>query len=116
MQAFVQLVLKAVPWLQRLRTLPERNWQGWMSWGGTLDSRPYLQQPGAWLCSEDKPTRIIECRDGIQWIIQNRSGTRDGQPLWRSRSYCRTRKGLEGLLPGKAEEIRAALPERFPEA
>lgn len=33
--------------------------------------------------------RVILCRDGIQWIVQHRTGNR-----WRSSSYCRTREGL----------------------
>lgn len=81
--------------------------------GGTAtseDSDTYSRVTLRWDHSEDKATRIIACRNNIQWIIQHRMpGGR-----WRSQSYCRTRTGLEGLLPGKAEEIRAALPERFP--
>lgn len=68
-----------------------------------------------WDFSEAKATRIIECRNQIQWIIQYKSGMRGGQPSWRPRSYCRTRQALERLLPGMAEEIAAALPVRFVE-
>lgn len=68
-----------------------------------------------WDFSEAKATRIIECRNQIQWIVQYRSGTRSGQPSWRPQSYCRTRQALERLLPGMAEEIAAALPVRFVE-
>jgi hypothetical protein len=66
--------------------------------------------------SEHKATRIIECRNQIQWIIQHKSGTRGGHPSWRPQSYCRTRQGLERLLPGMAEEIAAGSPVRFVEA
>ena len=38
--------------------------------------------------------RVIECRDGIQWILQRRAGLRHGQPRWDGRCYCRTREGL----------------------
>ncbi|ESY26735.1 hypothetical protein X749_25290 [Mesorhizobium sp. LNJC391B00] len=69
-----------------------------------------------WDFSEAKATRIIECRNQIQWIIQYKSGTRGGQPSWRPQSYLRTRQALERLLPGMAEEIAAALPVRFVEA
>jgi hypothetical protein len=37
------------------------------------------------------------------------------QHRWKPVSFCRTREALERLLPGKAEEIRAKLPVRFPE-
>lgn len=33
--------------------------------------------------------RVICCRDGIQWILQRKTGGR-----WRSVAYCRTRDGL----------------------
>ncbi|ESY94288.1 hypothetical protein X738_16225 [Mesorhizobium sp. LNHC209A00] len=68
-----------------------------------------------WDFSEAKATRIIECRNQIQWIIQYKSGTRGGHPSWRPQSYCRTRQGLERHLPGMAEEIAAGLPVRFVE-
>jgi hypothetical protein len=61
-----------------------------------------------WDFTEDKATRIIECRNRIQWIIQHKAGGR-----WRPRSFCRTRGALERLLPGKAGEIAAVLPVRF---
>ena len=38
--------------------------------------------------------RVIECRDGIQWILQRRVGLRHGQPRWDGRRYRRTRDGL----------------------
>jgi hypothetical protein len=38
--------------------------------------------------------RIIECRDGIQWILQRLAGQRHGRPRWEGKSYCRTRQGL----------------------
>ncbi|QDB99518.1 hypothetical protein [Mesorhizobium sp. 8] len=62
-----------------------------------------------WDHSEKKATRIIGCRDDLQFIIQYRAGP----DRWRSRYFCRTRQALERLLPGMAEDIRAALPETF---
>lgn len=38
--------------------------------------------------------RIIECRDGIQWILQRLAGMRHGQPRWEGKGYCRTRQAL----------------------
>jgi hypothetical protein len=39
--------------------------------------------------------RIIECKDGIQWIGQHRAGQRAGEPRWRNVWYHRTRDTLE---------------------
>jgi hypothetical protein len=36
--------------------------------------------------------RIVECRDGEQWILQHRSNK------WESRAYCRTSAALERLV------------------
>lgn len=69
-----------------------------------------------WDYSEEKATRIIECRHGIQWVVQHKMGTRNGSPIWRSRHFCRTRAALEAILPSMASEIVGTLPERFPEA
>ena len=43
--------------------------------------------------------RVIVCRDGIQWIVQRRTGKRHGRARWEARSYCRSREGLIRLLP-----------------
>ena len=32
--------------------------------------------------------RVIECRDGIQWILQRQTGKRHGQPRWEVGSTC----------------------------
>lgn len=53
------------------------------------------------------PIRVVGCRNGLQWIIQHSAGK-----TWRNRSFCRQRATLERLLPGHAEEIRAALAEK----
>ena len=60
----------------------------------------------------DPSTRIIECRDGIQWIIQRRDSAPKGEPRWRGIAYCRTRSRLEYRLP---EHLAALvnLPQRF---
>ena len=63
----------------------------------------------------DRATRIIECRNQIQWCVQHRIGTRNGAPVWRSKSFSRTRAALQRILPGKADEIASLLPERFPD-
>ncbi|MET0596653.1 MAG: hypothetical protein ABWZ57_02170 [Mesorhizobium sp.] len=62
-----------------------------------------------WDYSQGKATRIIVCRNALQWIIQYRAPSGG----WRAQSFCRMRATLERLLPGKAKEIRAALPERL---
>jgi hypothetical protein len=36
--------------------------------------------------------RVIECRDGEQWILQRKSGT------WEARSYCRTSEALRRVV------------------
>jgi hypothetical protein len=39
--------------------------------------------------------RVIECRNGIQWILQRRgSPEKVRRDDWRGRSYCRTREAL----------------------
>ena len=73
---------------------------------------PHIQLGPRW--------RVIECRDGIQWILQgrNQAETVAGSD-WRGRSYCRTRaalirccEALCGPLPNLSQiEV---LPDRFP--
>jgi hypothetical protein len=64
--------------------------------------------------------RIIECRDGIQWILQRRAGERHGRPRWDGRSYCRTKEALirvcrdyAGEFDPAAAAVLASLPERI---
>lgn len=38
--------------------------------------------------------RVVECRDGIQWIVQRSDGMRDGRRRWTGRSYFRSRDAL----------------------
>lgn len=51
--------------------------------------------------------RVIACRDGIQWILQQRDATRSlhGAP-WRGRSYFRTRDALICVCAVHAGPIR----------
>ncbi|TIV01716.1 MAG: hypothetical protein E5W09_01450 [Mesorhizobium sp.] len=51
--------------------------------------------------------RVIECRDGIQWILQRMDGERHGRARWTGRSYCRTREALIHVCRGNAREIDA---------
>jgi hypothetical protein len=53
--------------------------------------------------------RVIECRDGIQWILQarNRSET-VARSDWRGRSYCRTREALIACSDRHCGEISPA--------
>ena len=38
--------------------------------------------------------RVIECRNGFQWILQRSAGLRHGTTRWEGRCYCRTRECL----------------------
>jgi hypothetical protein len=40
----------------------------------------------------DANTRVIECADGIQWIIQKRCNA--ARWPWRNQYFCRTKEGL----------------------
>ena len=42
--------------------------------------------------------RVIECRDRMQWILQQRKGQRDGQAVWRGRRFHRDREALVGSI------------------
>lgn len=48
--------------------------------------------------------RVIECRDGMHWILQRRAFTAKDQ--WRARACCRTRCGLLQVVH---EYVRAPL-------
>lgn len=52
--------------------------------------------------------RVIEDRDDLQWIVQEKSG------VWRNRCFCTSKAGVERRvrdLPGWTE--MATLPERY---
>ena len=64
--------------------------------------------------------RVIECRDGIQWILQRLAGKRHGQPRWEGKQYLRTKDALiravhrsVGQIDDNALRVLAALPERL---
>ena len=62
--------------------------------------------------------RVIECKDGIQWILQSSKGFYKDKPAWRGRSYCRTKKGLLKCINGKVgliEEKNLYTLNRLPE-
>ncbi|GKX35254.1 MAG: hypothetical protein MnENMB40S_28720 [Rhizobiaceae bacterium MnEN-MB40S] len=52
------------------------------------DYTPVLYQNGRY--------RVIECRDGIQWVIQKAKKTGRGRE-WRGFGYCRTSAALIGI-------------------
>jgi hypothetical protein len=55
--------------------------------------------------------RVIECRDGIQWIVQQRQGGK-----WRNRSFHLDRGALiqRSGAAGESLAVLLALPERHP--
>jgi hypothetical protein len=56
--------------------------------------------------------RVIECRDGMQWILQQRKGQRNGQAVWRARRYHRGRGALLASMRELCGEvIKSALAE-----
>ncbi|ESY80660.1 hypothetical protein X740_12375 [Mesorhizobium sp. LNHC221B00] len=62
--------------------------------------------------------RVIECRDGIQWILQRLAGKRHGQPRWEGRSYCRSRQALLRFVHsccGPVDVAGLALVETLPD-
>jgi hypothetical protein len=65
----------------------------------------------------DAKTRVIECADRIQWIVQRRTGSLD-RP-WAGRSFCTSKQALLRIagrhpLSGR-EAALEALPDYFPE-
>src|SRR6478672_192772 len=53
------------------------------------DAYPGILLNGHW--------RVIECRDGVQWILQYRNRAETvSKSDWRGRSYCRTQEALIG--------------------
>ena len=60
--------------------------------------------------------RVIECRHGLQWIVQRRRSVCPNS--WRGMKYCRTKEVLMrcvGTADGAAMDILRALPDLFPE-
>jgi hypothetical protein len=59
-------------------------------------------------------TRIIECRDAIQWIVQKSEGVdKNGLTRRKSLSYCRTKQGLLRHVPSEHSVPISTLPDRF---
>ena len=56
--------------------------------------------------------RVIECKAGLQWIVQYRR--RNGPHPWEGQSFCRTKEALLRLA-GHSHPVLDALPDRFPE-
>lgn len=57
----------------------------------------------------DERTRIIACKDDIQWIVQHRRGA-----SWRGTGFFRTKAGLLGRC-GSFDRTLAMLPDRYQE-
>ncbi len=58
--------------------------------------------------------RVIECQNGIQWIIQRRAGRRGhGTARWDGKNYCRTKEALIRLCRASAGEIGHAALQVF---
>ena len=60
--------------------------------------------------------RVIECRDGIQWIVQKRANCGVRGAEWKSKSYCTTREGLNRAwrtLSGALGDMLDHFPERI---
>jgi hypothetical protein len=87
--------------------------------GGVVEAR--IQAPEALTSHRERdegyPTvarlsdivRVIECKDGIQWILQRRSGDQ-----WKGLAYCRTRAALIREASGLLGHVPEAL-FHFPE-
>jgi hypothetical protein len=69
----------------------------------TADNYPFV------VAFLDLNTRVIECAQGIQWIVQRRRGCQ-----WHSVSFCRTKEGLLRCA-GQQHPALTVLPARFPE-
>jgi hypothetical protein len=55
--------------------------------------------------------RVIECRHGIQWILQRRNRAETvARHVWHGRSYCRTKEALIRCCDEHADQINPAAP------
>jgi hypothetical protein len=59
----------------------------------------------------DGKTRVIVCRDGIQWIVQRRQGNR-----WNPQSFCHTKEALLLCCGHDPHPALAALPDDIKES
>jgi len=57
----------------------------------------------------DSKTRVIECANGIQWVVQRRAGR-----IWQGIYFCRSKAGLLLYAKPITPEL-LALPDYFPE-
>jgi hypothetical protein len=51
--------------------------------------------------------RVVTCRDGIQWILQNRVAQGHATTRWAGVAYCRTRSALIRLCRTSSAHIDA---------
>lgn len=49
--------------------------------------------------------RVIECPDGIQWIVQKRAGQRHGRARWDNRKFFRSREALIAFFRALHEDV-----------
>jgi hypothetical protein len=67
----------------------------------------------------DEKTRVVECKDRIQWIVQRLKVSSGGQRVWAGVSFCRSKEALlrcvREWVPGEHRAL-AALPDWFPAA
>jgi hypothetical protein len=78
----------------------------------SAEAYPHVQLNAGW--------RVIECRDGIQWILQYRNSRAEtvSRSDWRGRSYCRTRQALIACCDrhcGPVEPATASILSALPE-
>lgn len=62
------------------------------------------------ICHLGDRWRVIECRDGIQWILQTRHGKQ-----WDGRSYCQTRQVLLRCIRERIGECDTAAVQALPD-
>lgn len=60
----------------------------------TINKREEANDYHRQIAALNETLRVITCRNGIQWILQRKSGQRHGETRWISRSYCTTKKAL----------------------
>lgn len=68
---------------------------------------------------QDGLIRVVECQDGIQWLLQRRRpGKTGGGTAWDTIGYCVSRKAIVRLTrphsPSGADFLEANLPRVFP--
>lgn len=61
----------------------------------------------------DEKWRVIECKEGIQWIIQKRKGKFQVKTAWKSESFCRSRKALRRWVRIKTGQRSMPISQAF---